>query len=211
MSFGTGGSLFSLSDVGAAWTLWDSIPEATESGWDRLRARYVKDYGATTKQGHQVAAEFGIGEATVSGQNFWTVGIQPVQLGANIWACDLVGHGILESRPIKVRGRSGVEQQQGTGDIPGHIGVRALVLESAPTVEISYVQVGGLPPTDLVGLAGTPAFVPAVRSSVFTGITNPLYHYPYGWVFMDIDWDMIPGGAAYLITEIWAYIFEKSI
>jgi hypothetical protein len=86
-----------------------------------------------------------------------------------------------------------------------------MVRESAPSLTIEYVQVGGAPPTGSVGLAGTPAFEPAVRSSIFASIGDPLYHWPSGWVFDDLDGEGGPGNNAWLIREVWNYVFQKSV
>ena len=211
MPFASRADVFGLSVIPTSWTLWGP-PEITptDSGWDTIRAQYVKDFRTSTPSAANLRP-FDIGDA-IESLNFWVSGSQPNQLGGNIWVVTVTGKGIAASRPVKVSGRSTAEQQQGDNiSGPGFTNKRAVVLESAPTVCIEYVQVGGSPPTGDVGLAGTPAVAPAVRATVWDSLDDPLYHYPSGWVFMDIDWEQGPGNHAILIKEAWAYIFEQSI
>lgn len=207
MPFETTANLRVISAITGTWEIWDDSPEETESGWDTLARTVVARKSSAT----DAVNDWAIG-TNISGMNMWVVGAKARCLGADIFAVDLKCHGLVQSKDIKVTGKSTIEQQQGDDvTIPGHSHVRAVVAEAAPTVEIAYIQIGGSPPTNQVGLAGTPDYAPAVRASVWGSITNPLHHYPHNWVFQDIDFDKIPGVAVFLIKERWQYVFELSI
>lgn len=212
MAFPNRADWWLLTDIGSSWTLWGP-PEITlaDTGWDKIRVPYVKNFGTTTPAAADLKPK-AIGDQ-LEGLNFWCDGSQPAQLVGNIWLVWVTGVGISGSRPLKVRLHSSSETQQGGAvESLDWVGAQpAVVRESAPSVTIEYVQVGGDPPSDLVGLAGTPAFEPAVRDSVFESIGDPLYHWPSGWVFDDIDCEGGPGNHAWLIREVWNWVFQKSV
>jgi hypothetical protein len=144
----------------------------------------------------------------VSGRNFWNVGVKPKQLGHGFWSCDVMGKGWLNTKAIKVSGGTSVIQQQAENVITAYgLIPRFSGLEIAPTVNVEYI-VNGAPPTAEVGLAGTPDYVPAVRSSLWASLPNPLQTFPFGWVLVDMLYDLIPGTNITLVREVWAYIFR---
>jgi hypothetical protein len=145
------------------------------------------------------------------GGNWWAANIRARRKAGNIWIAEVGCKGLLDPRGIKVRGRSSVEQQSAENvGVPG-AGTRkkVQVLESSPTVELEYISFSE-PPTRRVGLTGYPLITPATRQSVWSSLEDPVYHYPNGWVMVDIDWEKLVGANVWLIREIWAKIFPFS-
>jgi hypothetical protein len=201
-------SAFCLTSLGASWVLTNVIPEPTESGFDNLTATYMSRQ-APSFTGADAADDFALGAVTVSGRNFWTVGVKPKQLGHGFWSCDVIGKGWLNTKAIKVSGGTTVIQQQAENVVVGTYGLipRFSGLEIAPSVNIEYI-VNGDPPTADVGLAGTPDFAPSVRASSWASIADPLQTFPFGWVLVDLQYDRLPGTSITLVRETWAYIFR---
>jgi len=200
-----------LSAMGGNWETWESEAIPTDSGWDTARILVAKDYKASVTNGFTVARAWPR-SGKISGENFWIDSVRPRRLNGNIWTCELSCKGLLSSRPIKVRGGAGVEQQNSERvSLPGITGLwRAQVMEASPNVNIEYITIGA-PPTGQVGRAGSPAFAPAVRASVWGYLTNPLVHFPHGWVMLNIDWDQIPGTMVHLVRETWQYVHLASV
>jgi hypothetical protein len=211
-------SIAVLSKLGSAWECLKEEISATEEGWDVMNAVFIKDYGATVKTSHQVAAEWTIGLRVFEDQDFWVVGVHPSCLGGNIWQVEITAHGMMTGRPFKIRIHSSAESQSFT-DVsvgppfwPHAVFVnKGTVLEAQPTIHASYVLIGQEPPTDRLGRAGAEYQVPPldlpVRPSVWTSIVNPTFHFPHGWVFADLDVDRLSGTdtPVSLVTEIWNY------
>jgi hypothetical protein len=199
---------FCLTSLGSTWSLRSVIPEPTESGFDNLTAIYMSRQ-APSYTGADAADHFALGSVTATGLNFWTVGVKPKQLGHGFWEANVTGKGWLNTKAIKVSGGSGVIQQQAENITHGGYGLipRFSGLEITPTVNIEYI-IDGDPPTDLVGLAGTPDYAPAVRASLWSSLTNPLQTFPFGWVMVDMQFERIPGTEVTLVRETWAYIFR---
>jgi hypothetical protein len=198
-----------LTTLGSGWTLDCAQPEVTESGWDTIRARYLA-YKGQTENGAGLADDFPRGGVTVAGLNFRTVRAQPSPLGGGIWAMEVYGHGFVDGTKIKVTGGSRASTQTAenvitdVGTIPRFTG-----LEATPTVTIEYFTTGA-PETNLVGLGGTPAVAPSVRSSAWTALPNPMQHFPNGWVMTGMDFDRLANTSWHLVAEQWEYIFRYS-
>lgn len=213
MSFNTtNDTAFVLSDMGSNWELWDDTLDKSESGWDTLTVTAAKDFKTSTVDSIAVAASWPIGGLLLPGRNFWITGVKPKLAAGNIWKVDVTGKGLAANRPLKVSGRTGVEQQNSdSAVVPGYGGVqRVQFLSITPTIDIEYISFTA-PPTGRVGLAGTPAYAVAVRASILSSISSPLIHFPSGWVFMDLTWDKLPGVSVWLIKETWQYVFRESV
>jgi hypothetical protein len=206
MSFATPNTMIVLTSVGSGWEPWSADLEKNESGWDVLVATYITHRPTATA--HQIANAWSIGQS-IGGQ-FWVVKVRPRQLAGGFWLVELTCHGIAAARGPKITGGTATEQQQqknvatpkGTFD-------KVTTLESAPTVELEYIALNGAP-TYRVGMQGTPGTAVAVRPSVWTTLDDPLYHFPNGWVLMDLPWDRIPNTFVTLYKERWQYIYPFS-
>lgn len=203
-------SAFCLTSLGSEWELVNYIPEPTESGWDTCIATYMSRQNPAYR-GDNAANAFPLGDAAVSGENFWISAVKPKNLGHSFWQVDVTGKGWLNTKAIKVSGGSTVIQQQAENITVGGYGLipRFSGLEIAPTVNIEYISTSA-PETNQVGLAGTPDFTPSVRSSLWGSLTDPLQTFPFGWVMVDMQFEQFAktGSEIYLIREVWAYIFR---
>lgn len=214
-------SLVVLSAIGSAWAQEDEDSDFKGEGWDVLTTTLIRDYGATVKTAEQVAAEWPVGRRIAPGRNFWVVDRKPFQRGGNIWGIVLICFGLADtSRPIKISINGGVDQQSfpegGISVGPPYWPFNATpakgsILESFPTMSVSYVLIGSLPPTENVGRVGsgyqTPPLNIAVRPTVWTYLANPTIHIPFGWTLMNMPADVRAGTdtPVSLVTEEWVY------
>lgn len=196
------------------WVELSAIPTPVEDGFDTLDVDWLCDFRAEGVTAQSILAEHFPQGQRYGDKDFWLRQATPQRVGGNVWrvAASYAGR-ISEDKPPKVRPLSSaeafsVEELTYTGlftDAP--VNVR----ECSPSVEIGYVLVGSEPPTELVGLAGTPTYAPGVRSS-FWGylVANIRYNFPSGWVFESIDADKLAGAsplAAY-VRETWQYYHD---
>ncbi|WP_395737417.1 hypothetical protein [Prosthecobacter sp.] len=177
------------------WTELSAVPTPQEHGFDHLDVEWICDFRGTIKTALQVAAAFPLGMQYGS-SDFWLRGGTPERRGGNVWTFKAHYEGrISNTKPLSVRMQStqevfSIESLTVSGLFTN---APVNVRECSPSVEISYVLVGSSPPTNLVGLAGSPAVSPAVRSAVWGSLADPRFNYPSGWVFTDVDSDRIAG------------------
>lgn len=200
-----------LSAMGGGWEAWEDDVKKGDSGWDERHTTMAKDFGATGTDGQAIANAFRIGAPAPGGGNFWITGVGGSRnVGGGIWTTIVSSKGLSAARPIKVRGKTSVQQSQGSSiwifesGYPNFVN-KLEALESSPTVEIERISFTQ-PQTGEVGRAGVPAYAVAVRASVWGSLTDPLWHFPSGWVMVDIDWDKLTGVNVWLIKETWAWI-----
>lgn len=201
-----------LSAMGGDWEEWSSSAEPTDSGFDTISVSLAKDFRAGGTNGLAIARQFPIGRR-IGASNFWITGCKPRLIAGGIWGCDLQGKGLVATRPIKVSGGTGVEQQSTENYVfvPGVGGTNRLqTLEITPTVNVEYISFNP-PATNQVGQAGYSPYVTAVRNSVWTSLSNPLVHFPFGWVMVDMQWEKLSGVNVWLIKEVWQYIYRYSV
>lgn len=199
------------------WTQLAAVPTPVEHGFDTLDVVWLCDFRNVTKTALQVAAAFPLG--TRYGTNdFWLRSALPERVGGNVWRVMAQYEGRISSgKPLSVRMRSTNEvlSIDNIGSMPGfgiYDGFPANVREASPSVEIGYVIVGAAPPTNLVGLAGTPAVSPTVRDSPWFLAEAYRLNWPYAWVFTDVDVDKIAGASpvTYYCRESWQYFHPKT-
>lgn len=201
--------LTSLSS--GVWTQLSAVPTPQEHGFDHLDVEWVCDFRGTVKTALEVAAAFPLG-TQYGTDDFWLRSAVPERLGGNIWRVKAHYEGrITDSKPLSVRMQSTNEvfsidslTYAGFTDAPFQ------VREASPSVQLGYVLVGSLPPTHLVGLDGTPAVSPAVRSGFWGTLSAKRINWPFGWVLTDVDVDKIAGSVpgAYWVLESWQYYQE---
>jgi len=105
-----------------------------------------------------------------------------------------------------------VSDAYGSGRTINHISV----LEAAPTMNIEYILVNGVPPATNLGATGvSPAYVPAVRSSFWSDLPDPVENWPSGWVLTGCPAEMLMGtqtpaqpNGVWLVNEQWTYRYR---
>lgn len=193
------------------WTVLGAVATPQEHGFDHLDVDWICDYQGTPKTALEVAAAFPLG-VRYGTADFWLRSGVPQRVGGNVWRFKAHYEGrISETKPLSVR-------QQATQEVLSidsltfdtSDGLPANVREANPSVQIGYVLVGDAAPTDLVGLAGTPAFAPAVRAGIWGALAAQRVNFPSGWIFSDVDVDCIAGSdpAACWVNESWQYVQE---
>ena len=198
------------------WTQLSSVTTPQEHGFDHLDAVWICDYKGTAKTSSEVAAAFPLG-LRYGTADFWLRSGTPERLGGNVWRFAAHYEGRISSdKPLSVTFKA-------TQEVFSIASLTALtfsgepvnVRECTPSVEIGYVQTGGAPPANLVGLAGSPAVSPPVRAGYWGSLSDPRYNFPSGWVFTDIDVDIISGGTVtsgyrpMYIRESWQFFLDK--
>jgi hypothetical protein len=195
-------SLITITNVGSGLDPWAADLEKNESGWDVLVATYITHQPNATAL--TLTAQWQIGALLVG--SFWVVKVRPRQLCGGHWLVEVTCHGIAGTRSPKITGSTGTEQQQGKNIItPMGFAKKITVLETTPIVEIEYISLSGAP-TNRVGTAGTPAIRVPVLPSPWTSLAEPMFHFPNGWVMVDLPWDQIPNTTVTLYKEKWQYI-----
>lgn len=193
------------------WTQLSAVPTPQEHGFDHLDVVWICDFKGTVKTAMEVAAAFPLG-MRYGEDDFWLRSGIPERLGGNVWkfAAHYEGR-ITETKPMSVRMQSTNEvlsiDSLTYGDYDG---VPANVREASPSVQIGYVLVGSEPPTDMVGLAGTPAVAPSVRAGFWGALSAQRINFPSGWIFTDVDVDQIAGSdpVACWVSESWQWYNE---
>ncbi len=194
------------------WTQLGSVTTPQEHGFDHLDVDWVCDFKATAKTSTQVAAAFPLG-TRYGTTDFWIRSGVPERLGGNVWRFKAHYEGrISDTKPMSVRMMSTQEVFSIASLTYGFLFTDAPVnvRECSPSVQLGYVLVGSGPPTNLVGLAGSPAVSPAVRSGYWGYLTDPKFNFPSGWVFTDVDSDKIAGATpeAHYVTETWQWFSD---
>lgn len=193
------------------WTQLSAVPTPQEHGFDHLDVGWICDFKGTAKTALEVADAFPLG-TRYGTDDFWLRSGIPERLGGNVWKFTAHYEGrISEEKPMSVRMQSTNEVLSIDSLTYGaYDGVPANVREASPSVQLGYVLVGTAPPTDLVGLAGTPAIAPSVRAGFWGALSAQRINFPSGFVFTDADVDQIAGSdpVACWVSESWQWYNE---
>lgn len=194
---------------GSGWELVDDEPEATDSGWDSLRLEYVAYRPGQPLSA--IALEWPVG-LQIEGLNFWVQRAKVREIGGGHVAADLHCLGLLQPKGEKVRWSTATQLQGGENIFAnGATRSRVLSMESVPVAEVERLIIGGTPATNLVGTVHTPTPTPPVRASYWSGLTDPTYHWPNGWVLLDLTADQLRNVSnAWLERRVWQYVFAQS-
>jgi hypothetical protein len=182
--------------------LIDRVPQEADSGWDTMRDTYLVRYD--TGMDPKVALDhFHARDTQVSGFSMWVVNRTARCVGPGIFRMEVVSMGLLSARGYKVRyGSASDLQTKDNVVIDGVTHPHAALRESSVAAELEYVAIGLSPSsiTELVGTASPPPspWAPAVRASIWAGISDPTYHYPNGWIYDTADMENLPG-----LTTVW--------
>lgn len=194
------------------WTQLAAVPTPVEHGFDTLDVVWICDFRNVTKTALQVAAAFPLGTRYGS-DDFWLRAAMPERVGGNVWRVMAHYEGrISETKPLSFRLTATNEVFNiDSLTVAGHTDVPANVREASPTVQLSYVLINAAPPTNLVGLSGTPAVSAAVRTGFWGSLTAYRLNFPSGWIFTDIDSDNIAGSdpICSYVTQTWQYFHER--
>lgn len=211
-----------LNPAGPSGTLelLDSVPTINESGWDTLRRQYLY-LNEDVDSEIDAANLFEIGDQ-IDSLNAYCVGSTAKAKAPGVFLVDVTAHGLLEAaKAEKIRYTSRSNQQSGNNildDTSPTPVLRSKVVahENQVVCTRSFILIGSLPDTDLVATAQDPPDAPgtsdppAVKTTVWSWLPDPTYHYPNGWVLMDLDADTIAGTNVHLVTEVYEYIHEFS-
>lgn len=131
--------------------------------------------------------------------------------GMDIAKVTILAKGIRTDRPYKIRVTSAAETQRANKVVVPGWGLATTVqtLEPLPVLEVSYAT-DTKPDTADVGTEGTPPYSTNVRASVWGSLTDPLVHFPSGWVLMDRPNEKLVGVDKWLVTDRWQYVQKLS-
>jgi len=193
------------------WTQLSAVPTPQEHGFDHLDVVWICDFKGTAKTALEVAAEFPLG-VRYGTDDFWLRSGIPERLGGNVWkfAAHYEGR-ITSEKPMSVRFQSTNEVYNiDSLTYAGYTDAPANVREASPSVQLGYVLVGDSPPTNYVGLEGTPAVAPSVRAGFWGSLAAQRVNFPHNWILLDVDADKIAGSspAAYWVSESWQHFQE---
>lgn len=224
-----GGSDASGSFFAGTPTLLTEAPDISESGWDSLTATYALRVADLTAE--SIAALWPIGRQLGS-RNWWVAGSKPACVAPGVWTAEIKYKGWAAMKPCKINHGTAVDSQSGTNIFapvphPGSGSVsypKVATFESTPTISLTYLSANveaGWPvmpslPNLLVGRQRTTALTdpvtgatitwPPLAPSVWDFLTESVYHWPNGWILMDLQTDILPGTRAGLVTESYKYI-----
>lgn len=190
-------------------------PQISETGWDTLTQIWAVRRGALTAE--ELAAAYPAG-TQLTGRNWWLVGAKPGQRFPGLQLFELSYKGWAGNKPVKLDWSTAADAQSAenigvtTGGSTTYY-ARVQTLESAPAFTASYLVnpvSSATVPSLNVGRPATRAGAPAVPASVWDYLTRFTYHWPNGWVLMDLAVDILPGTSAGLARESYRYIREKT-
>ncbi len=194
------------------WVQLGATSQAVEHGFDTLDVDWICDFRAQVVTALEIHEEHFPAGSRYGSRDFWLRSATPSRVGGNVWRVAAHYEGrISEDKPLSARFTSSSEVLQIDALTIGiYEDVPANVREASPSVELGYVLVDALPPTNLVGLAGTPGISPPVRAGFWGSLLATRINYPSGWLFEDMDSDMIAGAApqAHYVKETWRYYHE---
>lgn len=198
------------------WTQLSSNPQPVEHGFDTLDVVWICDFRATAMTALAILEEHFPQGQRYGSRDFWLRAATPERQAGNVWIVRAHYEGrISADKPmgVKMRGTNEVFGIDSIAEIPGfplYPDIPANVREASPGVELSYVLVDDTPATHLIGLAGTPAVSPAVRSGFWGGLAAKAMNFPSGFVLTDMDVDRIAGSSptADFVSETWQYFHQ---
>ena len=197
------------------WHAYDESPSRSADGWDTLRIPYYK-LSATRLYIEDVAVDFPIG-MVLAGRSFWVQDIPALTCrGAGLYEAVVEYKGLAGNQPTVITYGGSANQQSGENILVTEGGVTTLrpkvsTHENTPTATARYITLNtATAPTGDVGTAQIPPSPPQVRPSVWDFLTDPLYHYPNGWVLMSSDVTPLAGTTVGLVADSYQYIHANS-
>lgn len=230
-----GGSAAAGSFLAGTPTLLTEEPVISQDGWDALTATYALRIPTLTAE--ILAATWPVG-TQLAGRNFWVTGARPACIAQGVWTAAVEFKGWASAKPCKIQWGTAVDQQSasnvsapviapGTGTA---VYAKLATTESVPTFSFSYLVANvesGWPTTPvlpnlLVGRAralspawtdpstGSTITPPPLAASIWDSLSEYVYHWPHGWILMDLQADLLPGTRAGLVTEQYKYVRPKT-
>lgn len=198
--------------AGAA-ELVSEVPQITETGWDTLTQTWAVRRASLTAE--ELAAAYPAGTQII-GRNWWLTGATPGQHFPGLHLFDLTFKGWAGNKPVKLDWSTAADSQTAenigvtTGGSTTYY-ARVATLESAPAFTASYLVTNySSLPSNSVGRPATRAGAPPVPASVWDYLTRFTYHWPNGWVLMDLSADILPGTTVALARASYRYIRDKT-
>lgn len=230
-----GGSIAEGSFLAGAATLLTEDATISQDGWDSLAATYAIRRATLTAE--ELAALYPIG-AKLGARNWWVAGARPACIAEGVWTAEVTYKGWASTKPCKIQWGTAVEQQSasnvsapvpapGTGSATY---AKVSTSESVPTFSFTYLSANveaGWPSTPTLpfnrvgreralspgwtdpstGSAITP---PPLAASIWDSLGEYVYHWPNGWILMDLSVDLLPGTRVGLVTEGYKYVRPKT-
>lgn len=213
MGFGTNieGCLV-WTKLSAAWTVTKYRYAMKAEGWDEATVTMHRLMGADLPHPwtwSDMADDLNHGMEILGGMHAQDWDLEPD--GANVVKAVVLCRGIRADRPYKIRVTSAAETQRANKVVVPGWGLATTVqtLEPLPVLEVSYAT-DTKPDTADVGTEGTPPYSTNVRASVWGSLTDPLVHFPSGWVLMDRPNEKLVGVDKWLVTDRWQYVQKLS-
>jgi hypothetical protein len=182
-------------------------PTLNSDSWDTLVQLWTIRAAALTAE--TLAAYFPAG-AQLGSRLWWVVGAKPTERARGFWTVTVTYKGAAATKPAVVQVGASATSQSGTNvGLPG--GGTAAKLEThqnTPTISVTYwtADVMAAPLTASVGTAITPPVTVPVPSNVWASLSDPVTHFPSGWVLMASAQNRIPGSVAAEVTDSYQYI-----
>lgn len=190
-------------------------PQITETGWDTLTQIWAVRRASLTAE--ELAVSYPAG-TRLGTRNWWLSAAKPGQRFPGLHLFELTYKGWAGSKPVKIDWSTAADSQNAENIAVVEGGVtsyyaRVSTLESAPAFTASYLVYpvsSSTVPSLSVGRPATRTGGPAVPDTVWDYLTRFTYHWPNGWVLMDLAVDLLPGTAAGLARESYRYIRSKT-
>jgi len=157
-------------------------------------------------------------EGHVPGGHKWWIAEPPdIELrapGVMIARARLKGRQTAED-PIRYASRIGARtdtQSAENIEISSVVYPRVQVEEAALELEVRWTFIGSRPAVDIVGSAQTPPVSVTPRTTGWTSLANPLYHFPNGWVLASRDPEPVVQGVTggWSVTDLYRYVYPNS-
>lgn len=195
----------------------DEEPSLTNEGWDTLVVTYAQR--VATCSAEALAALFPVG-ARLGSRDWWITEAKSAAASAGFYLYTVTFKGWAANKPAKITVGASADQSGGeniraprfVGDTVGAVYAKLQTHENMPTITVGYLveNVVAETQTGQVGKAKTPPVSIPVPATVWTMLTEYVYHWPNGWVLMGSEQDRLPGTAAAYVTDSYKYIREKT-
>jgi hypothetical protein len=196
-------------------------PRPQLTGWDGADLELLVFYADGTTDEKVVLLDYAPGyklstAIAGTGVNMWIVDTDPVPTRApGIWRVRCQCRGLIANTdPPRYKITIGAHADGQSVEnvlINGIRRDRAEVDEHAPDMRVEWVHIGTRPSILTVGDKATPPDAPTVRDTFWDFLTDPVYHWPNEWKHSDRSIEqLIPDVDAYLVRDLYEYVYEES-
>lgn len=206
-----------LTDLAAdTLVLVDERPMPTEWGFDsyylHYQGRHSGGMGSLIAAGGVFARGSGF---SLSGGTFYVMSARPRCLGGDLIDVAVQLKGAFDLTATKTRYRGTLDGQSGENvTVGGTVYPRVATNQRSVSVEVQSFSTTA-PFANLAGLGhgGFPPSAPTPPLNIWQSLDpdEAIYHYPNGWVLVDVDASPLPGTNLSLSTAVWDYVFDFSL